>query len=172
MDTDNKENVPVSTSQKDVANATWPAFRHPIAAMERAFDRFFGRGAPSIWHWDSLPTVDSLFEIEGLRIPSLDLIDLESEIIVRAEITGIDKKDLNVSLADNVLSIKGQSRHKEKDEKGDYYRHEISSASFARSVSVPVGVDASKIVANLKNGILEIKLPKMELSKKHNIAII
>lgn len=171
MDTDNRGNIPVTTGKKEATKASWPVLRHPIAEMERAFDRFFGRRMPSLWHLENLPTVDSLFEFEGLRLPSLDVIDRDSEVVVRAEMPGIEKKDLKVSLADNVLSIKGQSNKEEKEEKGDYYRHEISSSSYARSVSVPTGVDASKIVANLKDGILEIKLPKMESSKKHNIEV-
>jgi HSP20 family protein len=120
MDTDNRGNIPVKTSNKETAKAAWPVLHHPIAEMERAFDRFFGRGVPSLWHWD-LPAVDNLFELEGLRMPSLDVIDRDSEMLIRAEIPGIEKKDLNVSLADNVLCIKGQSSKDEKEEEGDYY---------------------------------------------------
>ncbi|OIR17577.1 spore protein SP21 [mine drainage metagenome] len=170
MDTDVKGNVPVTTTGKDVAKSSWSALT-PIQDMERAFDRLFSRRFPSLWHWNETPVVDTLFEFEGQRLPSLDVIDRDSEVVVRAEIPGINKKDLNVSLADNILTIKGQTSSETKEEKGDYYRHEISSSSFARSVSVPGSLDASKTVANLKDGILEVTLPKVESSKRRSIAI-
>ena len=115
--------------------------------------------------------VDTLFEFDGLRLPSLDMIDRDAEIVVRAEIPGIEKKDIDVSIANNVLTIKGQTKSESKEETGDYYRHEISSSSFARSVSLPSDVDESKIVANLKDGILEITLPKHESSKRKTIEV-
>jgi HSP20 family protein len=93
-------------------------------------------------------------------------------VLVRAEIPGIEKKDINISLTDNLLTIKGESKKEEKEEKGDYYRREISSSSFARSVTVPASVDVSKAVANLKDGVLEIKLPKAESSKRRNIMVM
>ncbi|MDP1765585.1 MAG: Hsp20/alpha crystallin family protein [Methylotenera sp.] len=170
MDDKVKGNIPVTTSGKDVAKSSRPGL-HPIAEMEKAFDRFFGRRWPSLLNWSDTPAVDSLFEFEGHRLPSLDVIDRDSEVVVRAEIPGIDKKDINVSLADNVLTIKGQTSTESKEEKGDYYRHEISSSSFARSVTVPGTVDGSKVVANLKDGILEVKLAKTESSKRQNIQV-
>jgi len=168
MDAKTKENIPVTTSSKAVAKSAWPAL-HPITSMEKAFDRFFGRRWPSLWN--DTPTVDTLFEFEGLRMPSLDLIDRDNEILVRAEIPGIEKKDIDISIADNVLTIKGQTSSESKEEKGDYYRHEISSSSFARSVSLPSNVDESKVFANLKDGILEVNLPKSESSKRKTIKI-
>ncbi len=169
MNTENKANIPV-TSSKVSAKTAWPAI-HPIADMERAFDRFFGRNWPSLWHRNDLSMLDNIFEREGLRLPSLDVIDRDNDILVRAEIPGVDKKDLNISLADNLLTIKGQSSNEKKEDKGDYHRHEISSSSFARSVVLPSAVDASKAEAALKDGILEVTLPKVESSKRSNIAV-
>lgn len=168
MDTENKTNIPVTTA-KDKSKSTWPSI-HPVAEMERAFDRFFGRGFPSLWRRNEAP-FDSLLEFEGQRMPSLDVVDRDNEVFVRAEMPGIEKKDINISLTDNLLTIKGQSSSEKKEEKGDYYRHEISSSSFARSVTVPGNVDSSRAVANLKDGILEITLPKVESSKRRNIAV-
>lgn len=169
MDTENKTNIPV-TSGKEVAKTSWPDI-HPIAEMERAFDHFIGRSLPSLWRRHDFSMLDNMFERQGQRLPSLDVIDRDVDILVRAEIPGIDKKDINVSMTDNLLTIKGQSSREEKEEKGDYYRHEISSSSFARSVTLPSAVDASKTAANLKDGILEITLPKVENSKRRNIAV-
>lgn len=168
MDSDNKENIPV-TSHQTAGKNLWSA--HPIADMERAFERFFNRNWPSFWHRNDASLLDNMFEFEGLRLPSLDVVDRETDVLVRAEMPGIDKKDLNISLTDNLLSIKGQTRRENKEEKGDYHRHEISSASFARSVTLPSSVDAAKAAANLKDGILEVTLPKLASSKRKNIAV-
>lgn len=170
MDAKTKGNVPVTTSGKEVAKPTWPSI-HPIANIEKAFDRFFGRSLPSLWSWNDTPVVDTLFEFDGLRLPSLDMIDRDAEIVVRAEIPGIEKKDIDVSIANNVLTIKGQTKSESKEEKGDYYRHEIASSSFARSVSLPSDIDESKILANLKDGILEVVLPKHESSQRKTIEV-
>lgn len=172
MDTATKGNIPVTTSKNEAAKTSWPALQHPIVEMERAFDRFFGHGRPSLKRWGDFSALDNFFEVQGVRMPSLDVLDRETEVLVRAEIPGIDKKDIKVSLADNVLTIKGESSKEEREEKGDYYRNEISSASFARSIPVPTNVDVTKTIANLKDGILEIKLPKAESSKRRNITVM
>ncbi|MDD2933200.1 MAG: Hsp20/alpha crystallin family protein [Methylotenera sp.] len=169
MSTENKTSIPVNTG-KEVAKTSWPDI-HPIADMERAFDRIFGGSWPSLWRRNDLSSFDNMFEQSGLRLPSLDVVDRDADILVRAEIPGIDKKDLNISLTDNLLTIKGESSSEKKEEKGDYYRHEISSASFARSVSLPSMVDASKTAASLKDGVLEITLPKVESSKRRSIPV-
>lgn len=172
MDTATKGNVPVKTNKKEAEKTSWPVLQHPIAEMEHAFNRLFGRrNWPSLSRWGDFPSFENLLDIKDIRMPSLDVIDRDNEIVVRAEIPGIEKKDIDVSLSDNMLTIKGESKKEEKEEKGDYYRHEISSSSFARSVSVPSNVEASKIVANLKDGVLEVKLPKSESSKRRKIAV-
>ncbi len=117
------------------------------------------------------PLFGNLFEEVDVRLPGLDVIDRDNEILVRAEVPGIEKKDLDISLTDNLLTVKGQSSSEKKEEKGDYHRHEISHSSFARSVTLPGMVDSTKAAAVMKDGILEITLPKMEPSKRRNIAV-
>lgn len=162
---------------KAAATKSAPAvIRHPIADMERAFDRFFGRGFPAWWQSHEFPSVDALFggslaEIGGQRLPNLDVIDRSDEIVVRAEVPGVDKKDISISLTDNLLTIKGQSKTEKKEEDGDYHKREISSSAFARSFTLPGAVDAGNASASLKDGVLEISLPKSEASKKRNIEV-
>lgn len=167
-----EENIPVTTGKEPTKSKSslWPAI-HPIAEMERVFDRIFGRNHPSLWHRRDVPLLDNVFEFDGQRLPNLDIVDREREVLVRAELPGIEKEDLNISITDNLLSIKGKSSKEEREEKGDYYRHEISSFSFARSITLPCAVDDSKITASLKNGILEITLPKTESSKRRSITV-
>ncbi|MGZ8198903.1 MAG: Hsp20/alpha crystallin family protein, partial [Burkholderiales bacterium] len=89
----------------------------------------------------------------------------------KVEIPGIKKEDLHVSLTGNMMTIKGETKTEEKEEKGDYYRCEISRGSFARSVMLPAEVDDSKAKAEMKDGMLEITLPKLEQAKKRDIKI-
>lgn len=174
-----KENIPVSTTkEQQQAKGEMPVIR-PITAdiertftqMERAFDRLLNGGWPSLRRLGGMPMLDNLLELEAPRSPSVDVIDRDNEILVRAEIPGIEKKDLNISLTDNLLTIKGQSTGEVKEEKGDYHRREISSFSFSRSVMLPGAVDPSQTTASLKNGILEITLPKAESSKRRTITV-
>jgi len=160
-------NVPVSTSE----NKSPASIFHPLSEMERAFERFFNRNWPSFWSRSDFPTFDTLADFERQRMPNLDVIDQDNEIVVRAEIPGIDKKDVSISLTDNLLTIKGETQKEKKDDKGNYHRHEISRSSFARTVTLPGSIDASKSVASLKDGVLEIKLPKAESSRRRSIAV-
>lgn len=168
-----------NTSAGKTKNSTAPAvskMTHPIAEMERAFDRFLGRGFPSLWRGRDFPIMDSLFgdsllELNGQRMPNIDVVDRDTDILVRAEVPGVDKKDLSISLTDNLLTIKGETKCEKKEEKGDYHRREISSSAFARTFTLPGTVDSGKAAASLKDGVLEITLPKAESSKKRNIEV-
>lgn len=165
-----KGNVPVTKAHKIETKKQWPSI-HPLTDISKAFEEFWGQKWPSLWDRRHMPSVDNLFEFEGQRLPSLDVINRDSEVIIKAEVPGFDKKDINVSISEGILTIKGESSCENKEEKGDYYRREISSSSLARSISLPANVDESKAVANLKNGILEVTLPKAETSKPRKVEV-
>lgn len=169
MDSKKKQNIPVTTGKGSSGAAL--STLHPVTDMEKMFDRFFGRRWPSLMRWHDFPLMGSMLEEMDLRLPSLDVVDRDNEVLVRAEIPGVDKKDLDISVTENLLTIKGESRKETKEEKGDYHRHEISSSSFARSVTLPGAVDSSKAKASLKDGILEITMPKLESSKRRSITV-
>jgi HSP20 family protein len=76
-----------------------------------------------------------------------------------------------VSINDNTLTIKGDTRREEKEEKDDYFRHEISRTSFSRSVTLPVAVDASKVSAALTDGVLEVTVAKAETAKRRTVKV-
>ncbi len=171
MAEESKQQIQVTTETKGAKEARKPAVpvARPLVEAERLLDRLMGRGWLSPF-WTS-PLLSDLFEPLETRLPSLDVIDRDEEIVVRAEVPGVDKKDLDVSLSDNMLTIKGQSSREEKEEKGDYHRREISRCAFARTVTLPGAVDASKATASMKDGILEITLPKVEGSKRRSITV-
>jgi HSP20 family protein len=99
------------------------------------------------------------------------VIDRDEEIMLRAELPGVEKKDLDVSITDNTVTIKAISSTEEKEEKGDYYRCEISRGSFARTIALPSNVESDKAVASFKEGILELTLPKVEKSQRRRINV-
>jgi len=142
----------------------------PFEEMERMMEGFFPRGwlRPFRWQWPSWGELPAPFE--G-KVPHVDVIDRDEEIVVRAEVPGVEKKDLDVSLTENTVTIKGEARREEKEEKGDYYRCEISRGTFARTVMLPAEVDADKAKASFEDGVLELTLPKVEKSKRHSIKL-
>ena len=88
-----------------------------------------------------------------------------------AEVPGVEKDDLDVSVSDNSVTIKGETKREEKEENADYYRCEISRGSFARTVLLPSDVDTGKTKAKFKDGILELTLPKIKKTKRRTIKI-
>ncbi len=141
----------------------------PFEEMDRMFDQYFRRGWMRPWRfeWPSFPEVS----LPDMKVPKVDVVDRESEVVVKAEVPGVDKKDIDISVGEDTVTIKGSTRHEEKEEKGDYYRCEISRGAFSRTVAQPANVDGSKTKANFKDGVLELVLPKVEKSKRHSIKL-
>jgi HSP20 family protein len=142
----------------------------PLQDLERAFEEFLNRRWPRFgaWEW---PRWGELTSWPERQSPSLDIVDGEKEIVVRAEVPGIDKKDLDVSIADRTLTIKGSSRTEEKEEKENYFRREIRSGAFSRSVLLPADVNAAKAQASFKGGVLELHLPKTRAAKVQQVPL-
>jgi len=142
----------------------------PFEEMDRMFEDFFPRSwmRPFRWEWPSLGEMAKPFE--G-KMPKVDVIDRDDEVVVKAELPGVEKKDLDVSVTETSVTIKGTTSHEEKEEKGDYYRCEISRGAYARTVALPSYVDADKAKASFKDGVLELTLPKVEKSKRRSIEI-
>ncbi len=92
--------------------------------------------------------------------PRVDVIERDGEIVVRAELPGVEKKDLDVSLTDRAVTIKASTRRETKEESGDYHRREISTGYVSRVIALPSGVDVSACKAEFKDGILELEIPK------------
>jgi HSP20 family protein len=124
--------------------------------MNRMFDNFF-RGFEL-----------SPFEDErsfGSFSPSVDVREGEKEVTVRAELPGMNEKDIEVSLTDDALTIRGEKKD-EKEEKGkDYWHRETSYGSFRRVIPLPEGLNQEKVDARFKNGILTVTLARLEEAK-------
>ena len=96
----------------------------------------------------------------------MDLYEEKDEIVVKAELPGMEKDNIEVNLSDDRLTIKGEKKKEEEIKKENYYRSERSYGSFVRTLELPGEVQADKVKANFKNGVLEIRLPKTEQAKK------
>ena len=160
-------------SKKESSKQPAVVAQSPLTEMERMFERFWSSGWPALWRdrHDLLTSTRDWFDWKGVRLPNMDVIDRKAEILVRAELPGIDKKDLSITMTDHLLTIKGQTKTETKQEEGDYHRHEISSTAFARSIELPGSVNADKAQATIKDGVLEISLPKAAASIKRHIAV-
>ena len=134
--------------------------------MDRMMEDFFGRRMRSWWP-------DRWFKGEDFerRVPAVDLFEEKDEIVVKAELPGIEKDHVEVNLSDHLLTIKGEKKKEEEVKEENYYRSERSYGSFVRTVELPKDVHADKVKASFKNGILEVRMPKTEEAKAKEIKV-
>ncbi|HYH06624.1 MAG TPA: Hsp20/alpha crystallin family protein [Thermoanaerobaculia bacterium] len=102
--------------------------------------------------------------------PPVDVVEQNDRILVKVEVPGIDEKDLHVTFEDGLLTVSGERQFERKDD-SNYHRIERAYGSFTRSFTLPRSVDASQIMANYRNGVLEIEIPKKEESRPKQISI-
>jgi HSP20 family protein len=102
--------------------------------------------------------------------PAVDVLEEKDRIFVKVEVPGIDEKDLKVTFEDGLLTVSGERQFERKDDR-NYHRIERAYGSFTRTFSLPRSVEASQIVADYRNGVLEITIPKKEEARPKQIAI-
>lgn len=111
-------------------------------------------------------------ELTGALYPKVDITESESGYTIKADLPGIAREDIKVSMADGVLSISGEKKHEvEKKEKNRYYHFERSYGQFSRSFALPAHVDGKNIEAKYANGVLEVRLKKTEESRPKAIEV-
>jgi HSP20 family protein len=133
--------------RKDLSK--WEPMRE-LMEMEDAFDRIFP---------GSLRLRRALLRGQAWS-PAIDLFEKKESLVIKAELPGIEKKDLHVTVEGDVLTIKGERKQEEEISQGDYYRSERVFGSFSRSISLPAAVEKDKIKASFNDGILTIELQK------------
>jgi HSP20 family protein len=109
--------------------------------------------------------------LEAEWVPCMDVSETKDSLIAKLEVPGMDPRDIQISLQENLLTIKGEKRQDQEEQDEHYHRVERTYGMFARSVRLPVTVDGSKVVATFKNGLLTITLPKTPTSKGTTIPI-
>ena len=103
--------------------------------------------------------------------PAVDIYDNDDHIVIKAEIPGVDKKDITVDIKDGVLTLKGERSSDNEERKDNFYRRERTFGKFERAFTVPAEVDLDKIKADYKDGVLKIEIPKPEERKPKQVTI-
>ncbi|MGA1846994.1 Hsp20/alpha crystallin family protein [Deferribacter abyssi] len=104
-------------------------------------------------------------------IPDIDIAETKDAFIIKADLPGLSEKDIEVSLTNNILTIKGERKEEKEEKDKNYYRKERVFGSFLREIQIPKKVQSDKVKAKFKNGVLEIKLPKAEEEKEKTVKI-
>jgi HSP20 family protein len=122
---------------------------------------------------------DSLFRSDrrddlmamGTWSPAVDMFEKDDKVVIKAELPGLDKKDISLDLKNGVLTLKGERKHENEVKEENYYRREMSCGKFIRSFTLPGDVDADKIKAEFQNGLLTVEVPKPEEHKPKQIQV-
>jgi HSP20 family protein len=101
----------------------------------------------------------------------LDVVDHDKELVIRGELPGVEKDDIEVTVMGDRLMIEAEREFEKEDDEDAYYRHEVGYGKLMRTIALPVTVDAENIHAELKDGILEVTLPKLEVAGRHTIKV-
>ena len=134
--------------------------------MDRMLEDFFGRRARPWWpeRWFKPDDME-------LRPPIVDVFEEKDEIVVKAELPGMEKENIELNLSDHTLTIKGEKKKEEEVKEENYYRSERSYGGFLRTLELPKDVHADKVKASFKNGILEVRMPKTEAAKAKEVKV-
>jgi HSP20 family protein len=157
--------LPVKTEEKPYERSALQQVWRPFETLRHEVDRLFEDFDRGVWR---SPFRGSILDIEPLwkrelawsGAPAVDIVEKDTAYEVTAELPGLDEKNIEVKLINGGLTIKGEKQEEKEEKKKDYYLHERHFGSFERCFRVPDGVDADKIEASFKKGVLTVTLPK------------
>ena len=107
----------------------------------------------------------------GMWNPAVDLYEKDDHFVIKAELPGVDKKDISIDLKDRVLTLSGERSYENEVKEDSHYRRERSCGKFQRAFTLPADVDSDKIKAEFKDGLLQIEVPKPEEQKPKQVTI-
>lgn len=128
--------------------------------MDNLFERFFGR-----------PLVETSGETATVWQPRCDVEETEKEILVKTDLPGVEPKDVDISIRDNILTIRGEKKEEKEEKKKGYQRVERFTGQFYRELSLPAEADAEKISASSANGVVTVTIPKRPGAQAKKIAV-
>jgi HSP20 family protein len=133
--------------------------------MDRMMDDFFGRSMRPWWpaRW--------LRGDGEITAPVVDVYEEKDEVVVKADLPGLGKNDIEVNISDSELTLKGEKKKEEEIQENNYYRRERTYGAFLRTVELPTDVQADKVKASFKDGVLEVRVPKTEEAKAKTIKV-
>ena len=140
---------------------TWRPFGE-LSSLRREMDRLWDR---------SLGETQLARTFTESWLPSVDISETKDNFVVKAELPGLETKDVNVSISGDILTIKGEKKAEEEEKDEHYHCVERYSGSFQRTFQLPSGVKADKIKATFDKGVLKVTLPKVEEAKKNEIEV-
>ena len=141
----------------------WAGMWKELEDMERAMDSLISNtGAPTVWR--RTPS-------EVGWAPLMEVYDKGDEFVVHADLPGMNKEDIDISITGDTLTISGERKAKEEVKEQDYYRCELCYGKFSRALTLPATAETENINAAYKDGILEVKLPKSKTAKPKKIDI-
>jgi HSP20 family protein len=140
----------------------------PLSRLEPLTGLYFGHDWIDRMFDDMTP---SLWSGGGDLVPDFDIAETEDRFVVRADLPGIDVKDLDVSMVDNVLTVRGEKKEEIEEQKERYHRVERRSGSFCRSFALPGDVKTDEIDASYRDGVLTLTIPKSEAAKQKKIEV-
>ena len=136
----------------------WDPFSDLRQTMDRLFDEGFSRP------WRFLPG-------EQEATFPLELSESDHDVVVKAALPGIDPNEVEITVQNDVLTIRGEHKEQAEETKREYYRREVRYGAFHRSIALPTGVDSDKAQAEFKNGMLQLRLPKAEAVRPKQIKV-
>jgi HSP20 family protein len=134
--------------------------------MERMFEESVPRG----W-WRRLRPDWPARRLFESRFPRVDVIDRDSEVLLRADLPGVQKKELDVSVNETSVTIRGKALAIREADQGHYYRSELSHGSFARTIPLPAEIESGTVKASFRDGLLELVMHKAEKARRRNVKI-
>lgn len=163
-----------NTAKSEVAdqNASTPPDSRslsPLEEFDRMLEGFFERSWMKPFFKDDL--VKERLGFFGQRYPKIDIIDREKDIVVRAEMPGVDRKELNIEVTEHAVMLKGQRSGKAEEKKDEYFHSEIWQGSFSRTIALPVEVDTQHADAKFEDGILTITLSKAKQALRRKLEV-
>jgi len=146
-----------------------PFTRRMEDMFEHRFPRRWMEGffEPETWRLPFWSEAEEPFDL----FPKVDVLDKAEALIVRAEMPGIKKEDLEIYIAGDRLTFEAKREFKEEEKKDEFYRHEMAYGRLYRTVRLPVEVKIDEVKAELENGILEVYLPKVEALTPHRVEV-
>lgn len=165
-----KKTEPNVTNLQKTATSPSRRMMSPFDDFNNFFEQFRNRDWMHPFNWPGSAQSHIPMFAEG-KMPKVDIIDNEKDVLIRAELPGVDKKDLDISMTDHSVTIKACTSYEAKEEKSDYYRSEIEQGEYSRTIGLPADVDIDQAKSSFKNGILELTVPKMECSQRRSIKV-
>lgn len=146
----------------------------PFAPLSSNLEEFMESIFPGRWMeplgWRRPMLADLEMKMD-IQWPRVDVIDRDDALLVRAELPGVKKDGLELTVSENSLHLRAETKSKKVEDEESYYHCETHMGAFERFITLPVDVDSEKAVAELKDGVLEVKIPKRKIVKRHQVEV-